>query len=204
MEQLTKTFFEQRTDIVAKNLLGKYLIYHHPQGDIVAMIVETEAYMGMSDPACHSAIGKTKRNAVMFGEAGHSYLYRIYGIHTCYNITTDAPEKAAAVLIRALFPLEGIALLEVNRPGIKKEQLLQGPGNLCKAMGWDMSFNGISICEKNSKIQVLDKGKIISDNEIIETTRVGITKAKDALLRFYIKGHPSVSKKISGRNLKCD
>ena len=195
MPQLTKDFFLQKTDQVAKALLGKQLVYHHPAGDIRTIIVETEAYMGQSDAACHSAVGKTKRNSVMFGEAGCNYLYRIYGIHTCYNITTDQPNVAAAVLIRALYPIAGIAILAENRPGVAKDKLLQGPGNICRAMGWDLSFNGLSVCEKDSLIQIFAEGEPLTDSEIIQTTRVGISKEKDALLRFYIKGHTSVSKK---------
>lgn len=192
---LNQDFFARKTDVVAKELLGCYLVYHHPQGEIMAMITETEAYMGMGDAACHSAVGKTKRNSVMFGEAGRSYLYRIYGIHTCYNITTDKPEEAAAVLLRAMFPLSGIDLLKANRSGVAVEKLLQGPGNICKAMGWDLSMNGLSVYGKNSRVHLFAAGKSLTDDEIVQTTRVGITKEKEALLRFYLKGHSSVSKK---------
>lgn len=195
VSQLNYDFFCRKTDVVAKELIGKYLVYHHARGDIVAMIVETEAYMGAGDAACHSAVGKTKRNSVMFGDAGRCYLYRIYGVHTCFNITTDIPEEAAAVLIRGMVPIEGLHLLSENRPGVASEKLLQGPGNICKAMGWDMSLNGLSVCEKNSRIHLYAAGNRPSDGEIEQTTRVGISKEKDALLRFYLKGSPGVSKK---------
>lgn len=195
MEQVTKLFFQGSTDQVAKALLGKYLVYHHGAGAVIAMITETEAYMGITDAACHSAVGKTKRNWPMFGPSGCNYLYRIYGIHTCYNITTGGEAEAAAVLIRAMFPLESIAYLMANRPHVPAEKLLQGPGNICKAMGWNLSLNGKSVCEKDSAIQIFDAGKLFSDAEIVQTTRVGISKEKESLLRFYIKGHPSVSKK---------
>ena len=191
---LNQDFFCRKTDVVARDLLGKYLVYHHPQGDIVAMIAETEAYMGAGDAACHSAVGKTKRNCVMFGEAGRSYLYRIYGVHTCYNITTDMEDEAAAVLIRGMLAVGGIELLKENRPGVAAEKLLQGPGNLCRAMGWDLSLNGLSVCKKDSRIRLFAAGKPPADSEIVETTRVGISKEKDALLRFYLKGNPGVSR----------
>lgn len=192
---LQQDFFCRKTDVVARELIGKYLVYHQDQGDIVAMIAETEAYMGAGDAACHSAVGKTKRNSVMFGEAGRCYLYRIYGVHTCYNITTDMPDEAAAVLIRGMVPIEGISLLSANRPGISREQLLRGPGNICKAMGWDISLNGLSVCEKDGRISLYAAGNQLSNSEIVQTTRVGISKEKDALLRFYLKGSPGVSKK---------
>lgn len=192
---LQQDFFCRKTDVVAKELLGTYIVYHHIQGDIAAMIVETEAYMGSNDAACHSAVGKTKRNSVMFGEAGRCYFYRIYGVHTCFNITTDTPDVAAAVLIRGMVPIAGIPFLSANRPGVPAERLLQGPGNICKAMGWDLSFNGLSVCEKNSRIALYAAGNSSSDGEIVQTIRVGISKEKDALLRFYLKGSPGVSKK---------
>lgn len=195
VHQLQYDFFCRKTDTVAKELLGKYLVYHHAQGDMVAMIVETEAYMGEGDDACHSAVGKTKRNNVMFGAAGRSYLYRIYGVHTCYNITTDMPDEAAAVLIRGMVAVAGIELMAANRPGVLTEKLLQGPGNICKAMDLDMSLNGLSVCGNDSRIQLYAAGKPPADSEIVETTRVGISKEKEALLRFYLKGSPGVSKK---------
>ncbi len=192
---LQQDFFSRKTDIVAKELLGKYLVYHHAQGDVIAKIVETEAYMGEEDAACHSAVGRTKRNSVMFGEAGRCYLYRIYGVHTCYNITTDEKNIAAAVLIRGMVPVAGVSLLSVNRPGVVAEKLLQGPGNICKAMGWDLAFNGLSVYENDSRIQLYAAGNGLDDGEIVQTTRVGISKEKEALLRFYLKGSPGVSKK---------
>lgn len=195
MTWLGLDFFARRTDVVAKELLGKYLVYHHAQGDIVALIAETEAYMGENDAACHSAVGKTKRNGVMFGQAGRSYLYRIYGVHTCYNITTDGDDVAAVVLIRGMLPVAGFSLLCANRPGVAPERLLQGPGNICKAMGWDLSFNGLSVYEKDSRIRLFAAGIDPTDAEIVQTTRVGISKEKEALLRFYLRDNPGVSKK---------
>ncbi|GAW92268.1 DNA-3-methyladenine glycosylase [Calderihabitans maritimus] len=189
---LPASFYARDTTQVAKELLGTYMVYHSPQGTVGGKIVETEAYLGAEDPACHSARGKTRRNAVMFGEAGHAYIYQIYGIHYCFNVTTDRPEVAAAVLIRALEPVIGIELMKARRGQEEITKLCSGPAKLVQAMGIPPELNGTSVVEGPVKFY---RDKNVQEQEIVTTTRIGISKAVDWPLRFYLAGNPHVSKK---------
>ncbi|EKE21915.1 MAG: hypothetical protein ACD_7C00095G0001 [uncultured bacterium] len=123
MKRLTHSFFNRKTALVAQELLGKVLIYKNKDQIISGIIVETEAYIGPKDLASHASRGKTPRNEVMFGEAGHWYIYLIYGFYNCLNIVTEEKNYPAAVLIRAVEPLEGISLMEINRKTKKLENL---------------------------------------------------------------------------------
>ncbi|MGI6712696.1 MAG: DNA-3-methyladenine glycosylase [Bacillota bacterium] len=192
MRKLGYEFFVQETSYVAKQLLGKIMVYDSPQGKISGIIVEDEAYLGYNDPGSHSSRGKTKRNAVMFGPAGVSYIYQIYGIHFCYNVTTDAKEVPAAVLIRALQPLEGIDIMKKNRGKNNLNELCNGPAKLVQAMGIDVSLNGTSALEGPVNFYESD---ILGDFSIVNTTRVGISQGADSLLRYYIKDNIYISKK---------
>src|SRR5918992_1304492 len=121
--KLPRSFYEQSTIVVAKQLLGKYLVRKHPEGVTIGRIVETEAYVGPHDLACHAAKGRTARTEVMFGPGGHAYVYLVYGLHHCFNVVTGPAGEPAAVLVRALEPVSGLHL-----PA-------DGPGKLCRAMG---------------------------------------------------------------------
>src|SRR5690606_38611975 len=132
-------FYARPAEVVARDLLGRYLVRQLDHDRCVAEIVETEAYVGPHDEASHAAerFGRTARNEVMFGRPGLAYVYLIYGMHWCLNAVTDAEEYPAAVLIRAAAPREGLATMRGHRPGRRDVELLRGPGNLCRAMGID-------------------------------------------------------------------
>jgi len=189
---LPYSFYQRDTVTVARELLGKYMVYKKGEDILVGRVVETEAYLGKKDPACHSAKGKNRRNYVMFGPSGHAYIYLIYGIHLCFNVTTGSQDKPEAVLLRALEPIEGLEIMRKNRGQKNIFNLCSGPGKLVQAMGIGMALNGTSVVEGPVKFYGCDKDK---DFEIVTSTRVGISQAADWPLRFYIAGSRFVSKK---------
>ncbi len=190
---LKKEFYLQPTQEVAINLLGKILMTIDSDGQIIAgKIVETEAYLNANDKASHSHSGITNRNEAMFEGGGVLYVYRSYGIHHCINVVTEAKGKGAAVLIRAMEPIEGLDLMKVNRGIDDIEKLCKGPGNTAKAFGFTKIDNFRSLTSYNLFIIA---GEDISENDIISTKRVGISQSKDLLLRFYIKNSNFVSRK---------
>lgn len=164
--KLTREFFNRSTIQVAQDLLGQYLIFY----DQIGYITETEAYIGASDPACHAAKGRTKRTEVMFGPAGYSYVYLIYGMYHCLNFTTEEEGFPAAVLIR------GIKL--VTEPKIH----LNGPGKLCKFLAINKSYNQLDIT-KNPHFFVAQSEK---KYQFITTPRIGIKVGMELPWRFYI------------------
>lgn len=197
---LYSEFFSQNTLDVAKNLLGKVIIRNYSGNFLYAKIVETEAYLGLNDRACHSYGGVvTKRNSILYKPAGTIYVYLIYGMYELFNIvTTDKPE---AVLIRAVEPINGIEFISKNRYNLEecklssyqKKNLTNGPGKLTKALKIDRSFNGKSFDESF----YIDEPKLKEDFKIITDNRIGIDyagEAKDYPYRFYIDKNPYVSK----------
>lgn len=192
---LNKKFFDRDTVEVAKDLLGTFLVREVDGKRLVAKIVEVEAYLGEKDPAAHSFIGKTKRNKAMFGEAGHTYIYRIHQQH-CFNVVTKPAGIPHGVLIRAAKPLAGLSFMQKQREKSKKEvakrDLMSGPGKICQAMSIDMSLYGIDLTSPDSPLQV--HAVETREFEIEATRRIGITKAADRKLRFIIKGSEFVSK----------
>ena len=191
MQRLGYEFYVRSTPQVARELIGKILLYHGPKGDVGGRIVETEAYLGKDDPACHSARGMTKKNAAMFGTAGRNYLYHSYGIHICYNITTDIIQLPAAVLVRAVEPLFGVDIMKKSRPHASMERLCAGPGNLTRGMGLDICLNDTDTVL--GPLGVYDDGFIPQD--ITVTGRIGISQAKELPLRYYLTGSPYISRK---------
>ncbi|NLW08213.1 MAG: DNA-3-methyladenine glycosylase [Clostridia bacterium] len=185
-------FYEQQTVVVARELLGSYMVYDSPDGLLVARVVETEAYTGPDDPACHSARGKKQGNAVMFGPAGRVYVYLIYGMYYCFNITTDSLTTPAAVLLRALEPLEGIGVMARRRGTDDLRNLCSGPGKLCQALGINKDFNGLSVVTGPIRFYPPDQGA--EDRAVMVGPRVGISRAADWPLRFYLEGNPFVSR----------
>lgn len=187
---LPRTFYQRDTAEVARDLLGKILVYKTSQGRITGKIVETEAYYGHYDPASH-AYRKTPRSSIMFGPPGFAYVYFNYGVHYLLNVVTAKINTPGAVLIRAVEPLEGIELMKKNRGNLPPEKLCNGPGKLTKAFGIDISFNGHDLTKYPLVIQNGKKGAPIIKN----TTRVGISVAKDELLRYYIEGNRFISRR---------
>jgi DNA-3-methyladenine glycosylase len=191
--KLRRSFYEQPTIEVARQLLGKYLIRKHPDGTTVGRIVETEAYIGPQDKACHASRGRTPRTEIMFGRAGHAYVYMIYGFHYMLNIVTEAADFPAAVLIRAVEPLEGLSLMQSRRQTERLRSLASGPGKLCRAFAIDRTLNGNDVCGK--VLYLDDHGEPAP--KVVTTPRIGVDYAgkwKHKRWRFLIKGNEFVSK----------
>lgn len=195
MKILQQPFYTRDTALVAKELLGKIVVREIDKDTILmGKIVETEAYIGEHDLACHAHGGKRIRNAPLFGPVGHAYVYFIYGMYYCLNfIARDPKISAGGVLIRALEPIAGIEYMQFKRHINKIKDLTNGPGKLTRALSITREFNGIEITKKGP-LYVID-APLVSKKDIVVTTRVGISKAADELLRFYIKGNAFISKK---------
>ncbi|KAF0142743.1 MAG: DNA-3-methyladenine glycosylase [Stygiobacter sp.] len=191
-------FYNREVKSVAKSLLGK--IFLRKIGNLVlsGRIVEVEAYNGKGDEASHSFNGITKRNEIMFGKAGHLYVYFTYGMHFCANVVTGNEGFGAAVLIRAIEPIDGISTLTKNRffkENISHKELINlcnGPAKICQAFGITREQNGINL--SGDEIYFLDAPEIPT-SKIVSTPRIGIKKSIDLLWRYYIKDNPFVSKK---------
>ncbi|HEV8726503.1 MAG TPA: DNA-3-methyladenine glycosylase [Candidatus Binatia bacterium] len=191
--KLPRAFYEQSTIDVAKQLLGKYLVHKHPDGKTIGRIVETEAYVGPQDLACHASKGRTARTEVMFGPAGHAYVYFIYGFYNMLNLVTEAADYPAAVLIRSVEPVDGIDLMRSRRKNGLLRNLASGPGKLCQAFGIDRSLNGTDLC--GSVLFVEDRGE--PSPKFQATPRIGVDYAgkwKHKPYRFLIRGSEFVSK----------
>jgi len=183
-------FYNRSTLVVARELLGCDIWFRNNDILFSGRIVETEAYIGMDDPACHAAVGKTARNAVMFGPAGISYVYFIYGMYNCLNVVTEADGFPAAVLIRAIEPIKGVGEMQRNRNKTRLRDLGSGPGKLCQALGITREHSGLDLSGK--KIW-LTTGS--APTNIVETTRIGISVGKEKPWRFYDADSIHVSKK---------
>ena len=182
MQKIEPHFYRQKTETVAKSLLGMLLVKKYKNDFQIGRIVETEAYLGTHDLACHTSKGFTKRNKTMFGEPGHAYVYLIYGIHHCFNIVTEPAGHGAAVLIRAIEPVKNIALRT------------NGPGLLCKSLDIDRTYDGKDLTGDEIFCIYPDSKEEFS---IIAKPRIGVQYAKEwALkpLRFYIENNPFVSR----------
>jgi DNA-3-methyladenine glycosylase len=196
---LQRPFYEQDTIVVAKNLLGKILVNESSQSTTAGKIVETEAYRGPEDQAAHSSGGRrTARNEVMFGQKGYAYVYFIYGMYYCFNVTAgDVYGKPEAVLLRALEPVEGIEIMAKRRGATlgKVANLASGPSRLCMAMDITKALNKTDLTAK--PLYIKDAPQIPKE-EILEKSRVGVDYAgewKNKLWRFYIKNNSYVSVK---------
>lgn len=196
---MARTFFEATPEEVAPRLLGKLLVHRSADGILAGRIVEVEAYLGphhgTPDPAAHSYRGPTPRNQVMFGPAGHAYLYFIYGRYYCMNVTCERVGQAGAILMRALEPVAGIDRMIRNRGlkiGARPCDLTGGPGRLCLALDLTRpAHNGLDLLDRHSPLQLRDDGFEIG--EVVITPRIGIRHAADLPLRFALHGHACVS-----------
>ena len=189
---LPARFYARETEHVARDLLGKVLQHRTPDGTISGIIVETEAYLGEHDAACHAAAGNTKRTEPLYGAPGTAYVYFIYGMYWCVNAVTRPHGLPSAVLIRALEPLDGIDLMHARRPRIRRtHELANGPGKLCLALGIDGSLNRSSL--RTGALVIRDYMEF-ADADVSITPRIGITKAADWPLRWIVSANPHVSK----------
>lgn len=183
---------DRPAEVVAPALLGCTLVRRWPDGRVLrGTIVETEAY-APGDPACHAYRRKTPRNAVMFGPAGLSYVYLIYGMYHCLNIVTDAAEVPSAVLIRALHLEEWPTWLP--RPSRQPHRIAAGPGKLCRVMDIDRTLNGVSFFDPDSALG-LEWPTSRSPSAITQTTRIGLSQGTEIPWRWYLTDSPAVSKR---------
>jgi DNA-3-methyladenine glycosylase len=190
---LPREFYERPTLVVAEELIGKVLVHHTAGGGRVAgAIVEVEAYIGESDPACHAAPGPTRRNAPLYGPAGVAYVYLNYGIHYLLNAVTEREGDPAAVLLRAIAPLEGVDVMRRRRqtgPATPADALGRGPGNLARALGVSLRHNRSDLIE--SKLTIEDHGLRLGP--VAWGPRIGIRVGVDRPWRCWVAGHPAVS-----------
>jgi len=193
---LPRSFYLHSPDIVGRSLLGKLITRKLDGERLTARIVEVEAYFGLDDPAAHSFYGKTERNAVLFGPPGVAYVYFIYGMYYCLNVSCEPDGQAGGVLIRALEPIAGLETMARLRklPANAKPQLLtSGPGRLCQALDITRAaHNGIDVTRSASELQIRDDG--YRPEDIQATPRIGISKAVDRPHRFVVAGNAFVSK----------
>lgn len=219
---LPRAFYARRTLTVARELLGKVLVHRTPEGVTSGKIVEVEAYIGEDDPACHAAPGPTRRNEPLYGEPGHAYVYFNYGVHDMFNVVSEPKGKPAAILVRALEPLDGIALMEKRRLARPKprpagdgssvasagqgfslgasrkrkvavHELCRGPGNVARAMGITLADNRADLCGEDLFIE--DRG--LAAGRIAWSPRIGINVGMDRPWRCYVAGSRAVSGKGS-------
>lgn len=189
---LPRSFYDRETEIVARDMLGTVLECETADGVASGIIVETEAYLGEHDLACHAAAGRTARTEHLYGPPGISYVYFIYGMYWCFNAVTREEGAPSAVLVRAVEPLDGLPLMHRRRPRIKNDvELTNGPGKLCTALGITGAHTGKSL---QRKPLVIREGQGISSRDIEITARIGITKSADWPLRYVVRGNRYVSK----------
>ena len=197
-----REFYDRPTLDVARDLLGLVLV-HNRRGVLTSgVIVEVEAYIGESDPACHAAPGPTRRNAPLYGAPGHAYVYLNYGIHCLVNVVTESHGSPAAVLIRALDPLDGVAVMRRRRARAMKgrrrvpeasslaiHDLCRGPGNLTMAMGITLDENRVDLL--GDRLYIDDRG--IAVGELAWGPRIGIRVGTESPWRAWVRGHPAVT-----------
>jgi DNA-3-methyladenine glycosylase len=192
-------FYNRPTLDVARDLIGKVVVYRSESGTTAGAIVEAEAYIGEDDPACHAAPGRTQRNLPLYGPPGRAYVYLNYGLHDMLNAVTEDVDHPAAVLIRALEPLDGLTLMRRRRsrapwrkgkPPVPDHELCRGPGNLCRAMGITLADNLRPLTR--GPLTIHERGLTYQD--IVWDPRIGIRVGTDKLWRATVRGHRSVSR----------
>jgi DNA-3-methyladenine glycosylase len=192
---LPRSFFLHSPDVVARTLLGKLVIRHGEEPLLAGRIVETEAYFGSSDPAAHAFTGRTTRNSVLFGPPGHAYVYFVYGMHHCLNVSCEPEGSAGCVLLRALEPVAGLARMTALRglpPNTAPRLLTSGPGRLCQALGITrLAHNGVDVCSAASELVFAEDG--FPPPPFLTGPRVGIRKAVEVPARYWVPGSIFVS-----------
>jgi len=189
---LPRAFYDRPTLDVARDLLGKVLVHRRGRSVAAGVIVETEAYIGEDDPACHAAPGPTTRNQPLYGPPGIAYVYLNYGIHYLVNAVTESEGSPAAVLIRALEPIDGIGVMTRRRRGGRPDierNLCRGPGNLTQALGITLAENRLDLT--SSRLSIEDRGVV--PQRVAWGPRIGIRHGTDRPWRCWIDGHPCVS-----------
>lgn len=194
-KKLKRGFYQRATLDVARDLLRTTIVYHHPRGVMAAHIVETEAYIGEDDPACHAAVGRTERNDVMYGPGGFGYIYFIYGMYNCFNVVTERKGFPAAALVRAVEPVYGEDIMAANSPP-NCRLLTNGPGKFCRAFGLTRRQNGLDLTGRT--LYLIEREGYVPD--LIVTRRIGINRGSEKPWRFY----DGNSRFVSGRRITTD
>jgi DNA-3-methyladenine glycosylase len=190
VNKLPRLFYQRPTLEVAPDILGKFIVYKAPSGRLSARIVEVEAYIGRNDPACHAARGLTERNRPMFGPAGFTYIYFIYGMYHCLNFVTEPEGSPAAVLLRAAEPDDGLELMLRNSGKDPPRNLLNGPGKFCRAFGLTAEQNDLDLT--GDTIYIEDRQEVIRN--VQRSQRIGIKVGQNRRWRFYDGDSEAVSK----------
>jgi DNA-3-methyladenine glycosylase len=189
---LTRDFYEHPTETVARNLLGKGLLRRSGKKQwIGGIIVETEAYLKVGDASCHAHAGRTRRSEIMFAEAGRLYVYAIHAKY-CLNVVTEQQHEGCAVLIRALQPVWGIAKMQDHRGQQELRKLCSGPAMLCQALNVDTELNGIDLIQAET-VAIYDLSISHESIPVVATQRIGISRAIDLPLRFFVDRNHFVS-----------
>jgi DNA-3-methyladenine glycosylase len=193
---LGQAFYDRATELVARDLLGCILECRDDNGVDSGRIVETEAYVGEHDLACHAAAGRTQRTEPLYGPPGRSYVYFIYGVHWCFNAVTRKEGLPSAVLVRALEPVEGIDLMRRRRPAARRDvDLTNGPGKLCAALGIDARHNALPL---DASPLLIRQGQRVDARRVLITPRIGIRESADWPLRWIVADSPYVSRTPAG------
>ena len=188
LRPLPRSFYDRSVLEVARDLLGCLVVGR----EVVVRLTEVEAYGGRDDPASHAFRGPTPRNAPMFGESGHLYVYFTYGMHHCANVVAGRTGDASAVLLRAGEVVAGAPIVRVRRPEGPARDLARGPARLAKAVGLDLTGNGIDVTQRNDVLWLAPDGNALSE-DIAAGPRVGIRQGTDLPWRLWLAGDPTVS-----------
>lgn len=200
MPPAPRSFFQRDTVTLARALLGQKLVRIVNGKRLAGVIVETEAYLGVRDRAAHTYGGRrTPRNEVMWGEAGHGYIYFTYGMHHCFNVVARGPELPEAVLVRALEPVEGVERIRRNRPAARRDSdLCSGPAKLCQALRIDRTLNGVDLTRRGPLFIERIRSRAWPSRQITVSKRIGVDYAgpwADKPLRFHFTGNAHVSRR---------
>jgi DNA-3-methyladenine glycosylase len=195
--RLTRSFYAQSTRQLAQALLGCRLVRRWQGQRLSGLIVETEAYIGETDLACHARVGRTARNAIMYGPPGAAYVYFTYGMHWMLNVVSEAEHFPAAVLIRALEPQEGLDVMLQHRPVPDPIELCRGPAKLTQSLRIDQALNGVNLCNRRSELWI-EAGGSVSTRSVGRGPRIGLGNTpepwKSRPWRYWVKDNPFVSR----------
>jgi DNA-3-methyladenine glycosylase len=187
--KLTRSFYHRETLVVARELIGKYIVYQTARGRLSARIVEVEAYIGEEDPACHAACGPTDRNRLMYGKPGVAYIYFIYGMYHCLNFVTERDGFPAAVLLRAAEPVEGVDHMRSGLSQQSEHALLSGPGKFCRGFGLSRKQNGLDL----TRAELYLEDRYEAPPRVGTSKRIGIRRGAERPWRFFDADSVAVS-----------
>ena len=193
--KMNHSFFRKDTVELARKLLGCLLVHGTPDGVAAGMIVETEAYVGAIDKACHAYRNRSERTEIMYGDGGFAYVYFIYGMHHCFNVVTGSAGEGNAVLIRALEPVIGLDLMRKRRQTNQLQNLCNGPGKVCQALAITKGEYGMDLCDPAGPLRLV-RFRHIPDNRITSSPRINVAYAEEAAAwpwRFYVKDNLYIS-----------